>query len=81
VSPAIEAFGTHRIVFGTSTALPTEQLAQHPITPVLLAQPVSENEWYAELRDTLTRLGEGEVAVSDVFGRNAAGLYKLLEKE
>lgn len=78
LSPAIEAFGTHRLLFGTSTALPTDQLARHPLTPVELVQPISENEWYTILRKTLTELGEDAESVGAIFGSNAATVYGLL---
>ena len=73
VSPAIETFGAHRLIFGASPALPLSELAKGKT----IEQPISVGEWYAVLRRCLAEMGEGEPAMSEVMGGNAMKVYGL----
>ena len=70
MSPAIESFGTHRIIFGTAPATA-------PTSTGASSCPISETEWYAVLRKAVTELGEGAEAVDSIFGATAAKVYDL----
>lgn len=61
VAPAIETFGTHRIVFGSPSAVPG----------------VSGDEWYLLLRRCLVELGLDADALTQIMGSNAKALYGL----
>ncbi|TXT13378.1 hypothetical protein VHUM_00745 [Vanrija humicola] len=69
IAPAIETFGTHRIVFGSQPAL-------LPTDPAVIV-PISGAEWYRVLRKCVSELGEDADALSGVFGSNAAEHYGL----
>lgn len=69
IGPAIEAFGTHRIVFGSQPALA-------PSDPAI-AVPVSGAAWYALLRKCISELGEESEAMTAVMAKNAEALYNL----
>ncbi|KAL1408165.1 hypothetical protein Q8F55_004969 [Vanrija albida] len=69
IAPAIETFGTHRIVFGSHPAVA-------PTDPAVIV-PITGAEWYALLRKCVSELGEDQDAVSSVFGSNAAEYYGL----
>lgn len=71
VSPAIESFGTHRIIFGSSSAVPSSESG--------VSHPIAESEWYAVLRKAVTELGEGSEAVVGIFGGTASKVYDLAE--
>ncbi|WWC67578.1 uncharacterized protein I206_101488 [Kwoniella pini CBS 10737] len=77
ISPAIEAFGTHRIIFGSTPALPIPELSRVTPIPGELEQPISNGEWYSVLRRIVTQLGEGKEEVTGVMGGNAAKVYRL----
>jgi predicted TIM-barrel fold metal-dependent hydrolase len=77
VSPAIETFGTHRIIFGSFPALPIADLVNGREEAVSLEQPISTDEWYAVLRKVISELGEDGEAMTGVMGRNAAEVYDL----
>ncbi|ORY21479.1 hypothetical protein BCR39DRAFT_553579 [Naematelia encephala] len=77
LSPTIEAIGTHRVIFGSDPALTIEDLKNNTLNIVDLAQPIPSGEWYALLRKSVAELGEGEEAMSDIMGGNAAGVYQL----
>ncbi|WVQ83868.1 hypothetical protein IAT38_006012 [Cryptococcus sp. DSM 104549] len=77
VSPAIETFGTHRIIFGSSPALPLPDLDRVSVTIGELEQPIDNGEWYSVLRKCVTELGEGKEEVTGIMGGNAAGVYLL----
>lgn len=67
VAPAIETFGSHRIVFGSAPALP-------PTDPEVIV-PVSGAAWYALLRKCIAELGEDQESMTKIIGANAFGLY------
>ncbi|CAK9784317.1 hypothetical protein CC85DRAFT_284854 [Cutaneotrichosporon oleaginosum] len=69
IGPAIEAFGTHRIVFGSQPALP-------PTDPAIIV-PVSGAAWYALLRKCVSELGEESEAMTAIMGKNAEEVYGL----
>lgn len=73
VSPVIEAFGTHRIIFGSHPAV---QAADGPDASGLV-RPVPPSKWYGFLRRCVSELGEGEEAMTAIMGGNAAGVYEL----
>lgn len=79
VSHAIETFGTHRLIFGSSPALPLSDLehVSHTHTVGELEQPISNGEWYAVLRKCVAELGEGVEEMTGVMGANAAAVYDL----
>ncbi|OWZ71946.1 hypothetical protein AYX14_02622 [Cryptococcus neoformans] len=79
VSHAIETFGTHRLIFGSSPALPLSDLkhVSHTHTVGECEQPISNGEWYAVLRKCVAELGEGVEEMTGVMGANAAGVYDL----
>lgn len=79
VSHAIETFGTHRLIFGSSPALPLSDLkhVSHTHTVGECEQPISNGEWYAVLRKCVAELGEGMEEMTGVMGANAAGVYDL----
>jgi len=69
VAPAIETFGTHRIVFGSNeAAVNTDDHVSVPITGA---------KWYALLRKTVSELGQDQEAMNHVMGENAQELYGL----
>ncbi|KIR60376.1 hypothetical protein I314_03669 [Cryptococcus bacillisporus CA1873] len=78
-SHAIETFGTHRLIFGSSPALPLSDLehVSHTHTVGELEQPISNGEWYAVLRKCVAELGQGVEEMTGVMGANAAGVYDL----
>ncbi|ADV24297.1 hypothetical protein I305_04979 [Cryptococcus gattii E566] len=78
-SHAIETFGTHRLIFGSSPALPLSDLehVSHTHTVGELEQPISNGEWYAVLRKCVAELGEGVEEMTGVMGANAAAVYDL----
>ncbi|XAO24733.1 hypothetical protein I312_103539 [Cryptococcus bacillisporus CA1280] len=78
-SHAIEMFGTHRLIFGSSPALPLSDLehVSHTHTVGELEQPISNGEWYAVLRKCVAELGQGVEEMTGVMGANAAGVYDL----
>ncbi|KAK4684553.1 hypothetical protein P7C73_g5623, partial [Tremellales sp. Uapishka_1] len=78
LSPAIETFGTHRLIFGTCPTLPIPQLATITPSPVKLEQPLSSDEWYATLRKCVSELGENEDEISAIMAGNAAAVYSLV---
>ncbi len=71
VSPAIETFGTHRLIFGSSPVLPLSKLGR------AMEQVVPSSEWYTVLRKCFADLGEDGDAMSGLMGGNAAGVYEL----
>lgn len=73
VAPAIETFGTHRIVFGSipAAASASNVTAEHPGVIV----PLSNAKWYALLRKCVAELGEDRVALTDIMAANAERLY------
>ncbi|OCF59200.1 hypothetical protein L486_03702 [Kwoniella mangroviensis CBS 10435] len=77
ISPAIEAFGGHRIIFGSTPALPLADLTKVSPIPGDLEQPISNGEWYSVLRRVITQLGEGKEELTGVMGGNAATVYRL----
>lgn len=77
MSPAIETFGTHRLIFGSAPALPLEELTKSVTGAGGLEQPVSSDKWYGILRKAITELGETQEAVDGIFGINAAKVYQL----
>lgn len=77
VSPAIETFGTHRLIFGSSSALPLPDLALATLNETSLSQPISPDKWYGVLRKVVTEIGEGQEAVDGILGGNAAKVYQL----
>lgn len=79
VSHAIETFGTHRLIFGSSPTLPLSDLkhVSHTHTVGECEQPISNGEWYAVLRKCVAELGEGVEEMTGVMGANAAGVYDL----
>ncbi|WVF70161.1 hypothetical protein IAT40_004949 [Kwoniella sp. CBS 6097] len=78
VSPAIEAFGTHRIIFGSTPALPLPDLTKVSPIPGDLEQPISNGEWYSVLRKVVSELGENKEEMTGVMGGNAAKVYALV---
>ncbi|BEI80432.1 hypothetical protein CcaverHIS002_0109610 [Cutaneotrichosporon cavernicola] len=70
LGPALEAFGTHRIVFGSQPALAPSD----PATVV----PVSGAAWYVLLRKCIAELGEESEAMTAIMAKNAEELYNLL---
>ncbi|WVR04290.1 hypothetical protein IAU60_001290 [Kwoniella sp. DSM 27419] len=81
ISPAIEAFGTHRLIFGSSPALPLEEVTKASPVPGEVEQPIPDGEWYSVLRRMISQLGEGQEAMTGVMGGNAAVVYALGEGE
>ncbi|WRT65118.1 uncharacterized protein IL334_002060 [Kwoniella shivajii] len=77
ISPVIEAFGTHRIIFGSTPALPLAELTKVSPIPGDLEQPIPNGEWYSVLRKVISELGEGREEMSGVMGGNAAKAYAL----
>lgn len=77
MSPAIETFGTHRIIFGSAPALPIQDLAKATLNDTAIEQPISSDRWYATLRKVVTEIGETQEAVDDILGANAARVYQL----
>lgn len=77
VAPAIETFGTHRIIFGSFPALPLPELVRARQEDVPLHQPISNEEWYAVLRKVVSELGEDAEAITEVMGGNGAKVYEL----
>lgn len=69
VAPAIETFGTHRIIFGSQPALP-------PTDPDVIV-PISGAAWYTLLRRCVSELGEEHEAMTAIMGVNAVKLYDL----
>lgn len=69
VAPAIETFGTHRIVFGSQPAVPP--------TDAALIVPISGAAWYSLLRKCVSELGEEHEAMTAIMGANAVKLYDL----
>jgi len=80
VSPAIEAFGFHRIVFGSSPALPGPHLGRRTRPSVDLIYPYSSSEWYGALRRCLTELGVDAESVTKIMSDNAKNVYQLTEE-
>ncbi|BEJ03781.1 hypothetical protein CcaverHIS641_0109560 [Cutaneotrichosporon cavernicola] len=70
LGPALEAFGTHRIVFGSQPALAPSD----PATVV----PVSGAAWYVLLRKCIAELGEESEAMTAIMAKNAEELYNLM---
>lgn len=77
VSPAIEAFGFHRIVFGSSPALPGPHLGRRTRPSVDLIYPYAPSEWYSVLRRCLTELGLDAESVTKIMSDNAKDVYQL----
>ncbi|GFZ49035.1 hypothetical protein JCM24511_06785 [Saitozyma sp. JCM 24511] len=77
VAPAIETFGTHRIIFGSFPALPLPELVRARQEDVPLHQPISNEEWYAVLRKVVSELGEDAEAMTEIMGGNGAKVYEL----
>ncbi|RSH79393.1 uncharacterized protein EHS24_001439 [Apiotrichum porosum] len=72
IAPAIESFGTSRIVFGSTPAVTvTKDTESHLVVPVQGA------EWYALLRKCIAEMGQDAAAMTDIMGRNATEYYKL----
>jgi predicted TIM-barrel fold metal-dependent hydrolase len=68
VAPAIETFGTHRIIFGSTEAAKYDSDVSVPITGAA---------WYALLRKTVSELGQDQEAMNHIMGQNAEELYGL----
>ncbi|RSH90144.1 hypothetical protein EHS25_001478 [Saitozyma podzolica] len=77
VAPAIETFGTHRIIFGSFPALPLAELVRARQEDMPLDQPISNEEWYAVLRKVVSELGEDAEAMTEIMGGNGAKVYEL----
>ncbi|WWD21977.1 hypothetical protein CI109_106465 [Kwoniella shandongensis] len=77
ISPAIETFGTHRIIFGSTPALPLPDLEKVTPIPGTLEQPIANGEWYTILRKVVSELGEGVEEMTGVMGDNAKRVYEL----
>lgn len=75
--PSIETFGTHRLIYGSSPALPLADLAHATGADTDLQQPISSEEWYGVIRRVVTEIGEGASAITDFMGGNAANVYGL----
>lgn len=75
VAPAIETFGTHRIVFGSIPAAASAGEAPKPDSGVIV--PISGAKWYALFRKCVSELGEDRHAMTDIMAANAERLYAL----
>ncbi|WVQ76734.1 hypothetical protein IAR50_006408 [Cryptococcus sp. DSM 104548] len=75
IAHAIETFGTHRIIFGSSSALPLYDLERVSHVVTELEQPIRSGEWYSVLRKCVTELGEGLEETTGIFGENAKAVY------
>lgn len=67
VAPAIETFGTHRIIFGSQPALSPKDAE--------VACPARGEDWYFLLRKCVSELGEDSAAMTHVMGSNAVEAY------
>ena len=77
MTPAIEAFGFHRILFGSFSALPEDHIKRRTRPSVDLIYPHHPSAWYATLRRCLTELGTDEKDLGAVMGDNALKVYRL----
>lgn len=77
VAPAIETFGTHRIVFGSLPAA----LSAGGELPEGIEAPLSGERWYALFRKCVAELGEDRAALTDIMAANAERLYALQEQQ
>lgn len=74
VAPAIETFGTHRIVFGS---IPAAASAGDVSADKDVIVPISGARWYALFRKCVAELGEDRAAMTDIMAANAERLYAL----
>lgn len=79
MTPAIEAFGFHRLLFGSSPGLPGPHLGRRTRPSVGLIYPHQPSGWYAVLRRSLTELGVSRDDLSMVMHENAVKVYRLDE--
>lgn len=77
VAPAIETFGTHRIVFGSIPAA-RSVVDQKDLGEGIIA-PLDNRQWYALFRKCVAELGEDSHAMTDIMAANAERLYALNE--
>jgi len=77
VSPAIETFGTHRLIFGSCPGVPIAALSKADHEETSVEQIVPSAEWYAVLRKCFAELGEDEEAMTGLMGGNAQSVYDL----
>lgn len=76
VAPAIETFGTHRIVFGSIPAAASAGTVNKEDGVIV---PLSGEKWYALFRQCVAELGEDKGAMTDIMAANAERLYALGE--